>query len=133
MLYFLYQDTKSSHAMKRTDLVKIIEKLTSQIDAIQDEKTKSIQQTLLNLVELLYAENEELRVENQSLKDEVNRLKGEQGAPRIRKQKKNNDDDDKGSSDHSSEENRKGLGGKKRKRSDERRIQLKLIERLNLR
>jgi len=42
---------------------------------------------LLNLVETLKAESDRLRAENQSLRDEVNRLKGEQGKPNIKPNK----------------------------------------------
>jgi hypothetical protein len=39
---------------------------------------------LLNLLEELASENARLRQENQMLKDEINRLKGEQGKPEIK-------------------------------------------------
>jgi hypothetical protein len=77
--------------MKRAEIKKIIENLSSDIESIQDEKVKLIQTTLLNLVEFLLAENERLSEENQQLKDEINRLKGEQGKPSIRKQSENKD------------------------------------------
>ncbi len=51
-------------------------------------------------MEILAEANEQLRATNQELKDEVNRLKGEQGKPNIRKQTKDGDQDN---SDHSSE------------------------------
>ena len=54
---------------------------------------------LLNLVEELKQENEAQRAEIQRLRDEVNRLKGEQGKPKIKASKK--------SSDHSSEKERR--------------------------
>lgn len=42
---------------------------------------------LLNVIEQLWARQEELLKENQSLKDEINRLKGEQGVPRFKGKK----------------------------------------------
>ena len=41
----------------------------------------------LNLVESIAQENRALKAENQSLRDEINRLKGEQGKPDIKPQK----------------------------------------------
>lgn len=43
---------------------------------------------LLNLVEELAGENRKLREENQQQRDEINRLKGEQGQPKIKPNKK---------------------------------------------
>ena len=42
---------------------------------------------LLNLIETLAADNRDLRAQNQRLRDEINRLKGEQGQPQIRPQR----------------------------------------------
>ena len=56
---------------------------------------------LLNLVESLLAENETHCQTIQEQADEINRLKGEQGKPKIRPQKKNSQ------GDHSSEKERK--------------------------
>ena len=39
---------------------------------------------LYNLVEDLASDNTRLREENQTLKDEINRLKGEQGKPEFK-------------------------------------------------
>ena len=72
--------------MDRTQIVKVLESVAGDIEAIEDEKIKAIQKTLLNLIELLLTENERLQKENQQLRDEINRLKGEQGKPNIRKQ-----------------------------------------------
>jgi len=55
---------------------------------------------LLNLVETLHQENLELKRQNQELRDEINRLKGEQGKPKVKPGKKN-------PSQYSSEKERK--------------------------
>jgi len=44
---------------------------------------------LLNLVETLSQENRELKRQIQELRDENNRLKGEQGKPKVKPSKKN--------------------------------------------
>jgi len=54
------------------------------LNAIQDENTRELIRQLLNLVEKLSADLHDLQVENQRLRDEVNRLKGEQGKPRAK-------------------------------------------------
>lgn len=51
------------------------------LSLIPDEATRAAVVALLNLVERLYAENLALRQEVQHLKDEIARLKGEQGKP----------------------------------------------------
>ena len=53
------------------------------LEAVPDEATRAAVQRLLNLVEHLYAENLALRAEVQRLRDEISRLKGEQGKPTI--------------------------------------------------
>ena len=76
--------------MNRSDITKVLEKIIQDIEEISDGHVKSIQKTLLNLIEILLDDNEKLRAENQQLRDEINRLKGEQGKPDIRKQTKPN-------------------------------------------
>lgn len=51
------------------------------LDLIPDPATRQAVVRLLNLVEQLYAQVLALREENQRLKEEINRLKGEQGTP----------------------------------------------------
>lgn len=57
---------------------------------------------LLNLVEELQAENQALRQAGAELRDELNRLKGEQGRPQIKPDKKKSE-----GTDHSSEQERR--------------------------
>jgi hypothetical protein len=52
--------------------------------SIQDERARECVRQLLNLVETLMADLRDARSEVQRLRDEVNRLKGEQGKPDIK-------------------------------------------------
>ena len=54
------------------------------LNDIQDENTRELIRQLMNLVEKLSADLRDSQVENQRLRDEVNRLKGEQGKPKIK-------------------------------------------------
>ena len=51
---------------------------------IPDERVRTCVSLLLNLVEDLKRESAQLRAENRRLRDEINRLKGEQGQPTIK-------------------------------------------------
>lgn len=51
---------------------------------IIDEKTRELVKGLLNFIEQLSSRLREAQTENQRLRDEVNRLKGEQGKPEIK-------------------------------------------------
>lgn len=76
------------------------------LDEIQDvEQAKQAIVRLFNLVEDLQTTVRQLQVENQRLRDEVNRLKGEKGKPNI-KPNKHGQGPDQGS-DHSSEAERR--------------------------
>ena len=87
--------------MDRQEIKKVLDELTGDIDSITDKKAVTIIKVLINLVEILADENAQLKKTIQELKDEINRLKGEQGQPDIRKQKKGGGEDP----DHSSEKN----------------------------
>jgi len=89
--------------MGKTQIQKALEKLNLDFESIPDTKTAASVRILLNLVEVLAHQNEELRSDNQALRDEINRLKGEQGKPDIREQSKNKESND---TDHSSEKER---------------------------
>ncbi|MFZ2095428.1 MAG: hypothetical protein WAV05_02205, partial [Anaerolineales bacterium] len=54
------------------------------LNAIQDENARELVGQLMNLVEKLSADLRDVQVENQRLRDENNRLKGEQGKPKIK-------------------------------------------------
>ena len=53
------------------------------LSQIQDENARELIGRLLNLVEKLSADLRDAQAEIQRLRDEVNRLKGEQGKPKI--------------------------------------------------
>jgi len=110
---------RHGHTMNRSELEKTVANLTQEIDLIADEKIKSIQQALLNLFEFLLSENDKLRAQNQILRDENNRFKGEQGKPNIRKQTQ-------GGEDISSESNRKPRGQQKKKQSKNKKNKIKI-------
>ena len=80
---------------------------------------------LLNLVEELKQENRALREQVQQLRDEVNRLKGEQGQPPIKPGKKG------GSTDHSSEKERRQPKKRGRRRKTQQ-IQIDREEKLKV-
>lgn len=69
------------------------------LSGIQDEAARKLIERLLNLIEELSADLRTTQIENQRLRDENNRLKGEQGKPTIKPNTT--------SSDHSSEKERR--------------------------
>jgi len=77
----------------------------AQLNRIQDPDIKRVVQQLANLLEQALTEVDALRAENQRLKDEINRLKGEQGKPNVKPNKPR--DHDQSNSNHSSEEERR--------------------------
>jgi hypothetical protein len=77
----------------------------TQLNRIQDPEIRRIVQLLANHLEQALNDLDTLRAENQRLKDEINRLKGEQGKPNIKPNKKTGTDPD--TTDHSSEKQRK--------------------------
>ena len=54
------------------------------LSGIQEENARQLVMRLLNLIEALSADLRDAQVEIQRLRDEVNRLKGEQGKPNIK-------------------------------------------------
>ena len=73
------------------------------LSVIQDEAVRKQIRQLLNLVEKQAAELRALQEENQTLRDEINHIKGEQGKPNIKANKKKSTE----TSNHSSETERK--------------------------
>lgn len=88
--------------MNQIEIKKILNELTTDLDSITDKKAVTIIKVLINLVEILADENTKLKETVQQLKDEINRLKGEQGKPDIRGQSNGSV----GNSNHSSEKDR---------------------------
>ena len=91
------------------NILETLQQLHIDLDSITDPGTRASVILLLNIVEQFAQENQQLKEGVSSLKDEVNRLKGEQGRPNIRPQKK--------AGDISSEKERKDRSGTKHKAS----------------
>src|SRR5664279_944722 len=72
------------------------------LSQIQDKNARELIGRLLNLVEKLSADLRDAQAENQRLRDEVNRMKGEQGKPKIK-----GNTSKAGGGDHSSEKERR--------------------------
>ncbi len=68
------------------DIGEAIAGLNIGLEQIADPAAKAIIKQLLNIIEAQSGIIKKLTIENQNLKDENNRLKGEQGKPNIRKQ-----------------------------------------------
>ena len=98
--------------MSRQEIKEILHNLDVRADFLDKEASSRTLSILINLVERLSEENEKLKVGIQKLRDENNRLKGEQGKPNIR----GNKGGGKGK-DFSSEKERKARTGKKKKKS----------------
>ena len=54
------------------------------LSSIADERARELVQRLLNVLEGVMADLRAAQAENQRLRDEINRLKGEQGTPTIK-------------------------------------------------
>ena len=53
------------------------------LHSIADERARALVRRLLNLLEDVMADLRAAQAENQRLRDEINRLKGEQGRPKV--------------------------------------------------
>src|SRR5215475_12514097 len=54
------------------------------LHSIADEQARALVRRLLNVLEDVMADLRAVQAENQRLRDEINRLKGEQGTPKVR-------------------------------------------------
>ena len=79
--------------MSPSEIKQILQEINIQLDATKHEELFKAVFVLLQLVECLNQENENLKAENQKLRDEVNLLKGEQGKPNVRGNKKEDQGD----------------------------------------
>jgi len=95
--------------MKTSEINSILTPLSEAIQNLSESEHKLIMLQLLNLIESLASENQALSEAVQKLRDENNRLKGEQGKPTIRPQTKK-------PGDISSEQERKSSSNKKKKK-----------------
>jgi len=88
------------------------------LKAIQDENARELIGQLMNLVEKLSTDLRDAQVENQRLRDENNRLKGEQGKPKIKGNMP------KPSPTHHSSENERHQSRQRHKKSKKAEIQI---------
>ena len=77
--------------MTQKDIIKVLENIQNKIEETGDEKSREILFVLYNLIEDIFSDNTKLRKENQTLKDEINNLKGEQGKPVIKPSRREKD------------------------------------------
>jgi len=77
--------------MTPKDIIEVLENTQNKIERTGDEKSKEILFVLHNLIEDIFSDNTKLRQENQTLKDEINNLKGEQGKPVIKPSRREKD------------------------------------------
>ena len=114
-----------STQMNRSEIKKTLEALAENIASISDERVASVQKTLFNLVEVLVDANAQRDKIIQELKDEINRLKGEQGKPQFDKKKPEKLEPV--DSNHSSEDDRN-----KRKKKKKRKKKIKKTEEIKV-
>ena len=105
--------------MTLTQLRNALDSLSQGIRNLLATDHKQVLTQLLNLVESCFREIKQLTDENQDLRDENSRLKGEQGSPDIRPQTKK-------SGDISSEQERKSSDKKKKKKRKSKKSKLKI-------
>ncbi len=116
-------------SMNRLSTIKALEEISQDIEAIVDERSKTTQKKLLNLIEMLSKDNDELRAENQRLRDENNRLKGEQGKPDICKQ---TNQDISYEDERNKNKKKRGDKKKKKKRKKKNRIKIDRVEKCKI-
>jgi len=77
--------------MKRKDIAELLNSIQLDIEGPGEQVRNNAINQLFNAVESSVAQIEQLTAENQTLKDQINRLKGEQGQPEIKPQKNDGD------------------------------------------
>jgi FtsZ-binding cell division protein ZapB len=97
--------------VNQSAIAKKLELLQINPDEIPDKQIANTIRLLLQIIEELSEENEQLKAEVQTLRDEISHLKGEQGKPIMAGSKKRQN------KDMSSEDERKRLNPPKQKRS----------------
>ncbi|MFZ2070072.1 MAG: transposase [Halobacteriota archaeon] len=98
----------------------MLENMNIRPDEIADERLAEAFRILLQLIEQLSEENENLKAENQKLRDAINLLKGEQAKPDTKPSRK------KPNEDISSEEERKNKNISKKKKSKAKKHKIKI-------
>ena len=78
--------------MKVQDLQAEINAIYQEIVLMESSAAQAIVKKLLNIIERLAGENDTQKIERQELRDEINRLKGEQGKPDVKANKKKDGD-----------------------------------------
>jgi len=106
--------------MNAEKITKQLESLNIRTDEISNEELSKAINLLLQLIEGLHIENENLKTENQKLRDEINLLKGEQSKPNIPSSRK------KQKGDISSENERQKQEPPKQKRSKAKKHKIKI-------
>jgi len=124
--------------MNKKHITSVLAKIQACLTQIEDKEQKEAIASLLNMLEILVSENDDFKNENQSLKDEINRLKGEQGKPDIKANKKKDGDvsseKDRREAEETEADKAKKEGFKLNKSSleklKEQRLPVKLLEQL---
>jgi hypothetical protein len=105
--------------MNPSEIPKILQSLKINPDEISDKKAGETIHILLQIIEILYEENQALKAELQKMRDELNKLKGEQGQPKFPSIKKKQ-------GDLSSENERKSLNPPSKTKSKEKLSNIKI-------
>ncbi|MHC4105987.1 MAG: IS66 family transposase [Planctomycetota bacterium] len=108
--------------MKPATITQTLEKINTRPDEIKDEQVAADFQLLLGLIEEISQAYEQLKAENQALRDAFNLLKGEQAQPDIKAGKKEKEEE----GDISSEKERKNRKPPSEKKSKAKKHKIKI-------
>jgi len=113
--------------MKPATITQTLEKINTRPDEIKDEQVAADFQLLLGLIEEISQAYEQLKAENQALRDAFNLLKGEQVKPAIKASKKEEEEEaETKGGDISSEKERKNRKGPSQKKSKGKKHKIKI-------